>query len=284
MSATALAYATRGDRPDRSRQLTRAERSDETAELMTALAAASDQAEAERLRERIVLINVRVAEAVAARYERRGVPTEDLQQVAYEGLVKAVIRFDPTLRNDFLTFAVPTIRGELQRHFRDRGWTVRLPRRLQEIQWRAARVTDALSHELGRAPAPAEIATAIEVSIEDYHAAMAANGCFQPTSLDTRTGTETGTQSIGDLLPDEEPDRHYQAVEAKTALGPILRDLPERDRRILYLRYFEDRTQYEIGQDIGVTQMQVSRLLERILRDLRSDFEREPVPAPRSGS
>ena len=264
---------------DDRRRLKRAERSSETATLMDQLADTSDPVEVQRLRDRVILINGRVAEAVAARYERRGVPSDDLRQVAYEGLVKAVVRFDPALRNDFLSFAVPTIRGELQRHFRDLGWTVRVPRRLQEIQWRAGRVAEDLVHKLGRDPTAAEVADAIGATVEDYQAAMAANGCFQPTSLDAPTGSETGTQSIGDLLPDHDPERAYGAVEAKATLAPLLQQLPERDRRIVYLRYFEDLTQQEIGQDIGVTQMQVSRLLIRILSDVRANLERQPAGA-----
>jgi RNA polymerase sigma-B factor len=272
MSATAHIRVPQPRHED-DHDLTRAERSDETAALLTALASTDDPVDAERLRERIVLVNARVAEAVAARYERRGVPSDDLRQVAYEGLVKAVHRFDVSLRNDFLTFAVPTIRGELLRHFRDRGWAVRPPRRLQEIQTRAGRVTDRLAQDLGRDPTAEEVAAAIDESVEDYQDAMAASGCFQPTSLDARTGAGTGTQGIGDLLPDDLAARDYEAIEAKATLAPLLRRLPERDRHILYLRFFEDRTQHEIGTEIGVTQMQVSRLLMRILDDVRRQLE-----------
>jgi RNA polymerase sigma-B factor len=272
MPATARTHVPR-PRSEDDHDLTRAQRSDETAALLSALASASDPVEAEQLRERIVLINARVAEAVATRYERRGVPSDDLRQVAYEGLVKAVRRFDVTLRHDFLTFAVPTIRGELLRHFRDRGWTVRPPRRLQEIQTRAARVADRLAQDLGRDPTAEEVAAAIGEPVEDYQDAMAANGCFHPTSLDARTGAGAGTHGIGDLLPDDRADRDYEAIEAKATLAPVLRRLPERDRRILYLRFFEDRTQHEIGHEIGVTQMQVSRLLMRILDDVRRELE-----------
>lgn len=254
----------------------RAERSERTAALVAGLATTTDPHEAERLRERLILLNRRVAEAVASRYDRRGIPLDDLRQVAYEGLTKAALRFDPQLRNDFLTFAVPTIRGELQRHFRDRGWAVRPPRRVQETQYQVSLATDRLEHQLGREPTADEVATAAGVSAADYDDAMSAVGCFHPTSLDTTIYAEDGSRSLGDLIGDDEPGRPYETAEARATLTPVLRQLSERDRRIVYLRFFEDLTQEEIGADLGVTQMQVSRLLGRILTRLRDDLE---VPA-----
>lgn len=250
--------------------LSRSERSCETAELLAAAAKTSDPAEIDRLLGRVVLINRGVAEAVAGRYARRGIPIEDLRQVATEGLIKAVHRYDPALRNDLLTFAVPTIRGELQRYFRDHGWTIRPPRRIQEIQGQSARTTEILERRLGREPTDAEVADDIGVGHDQYRSAMASRGCFQPTSLDLLAGGE-GSQRLGDLLPDE--DRQFDAAEARVTLAPAIGRLPERDRRILYLRYFQDMTQKEIGADIGVTQMQISRLLNRILSDLRENLD-----------
>jgi RNA polymerase sigma-B factor len=249
--------------------LTRAERSEQTDALLQAAHASTDPAEVERLRARAVLINRGVAEAVARRYRHRGIAQDDLNQVAYEGLTKAVARFDPSLRNDLLTFAVPTIRGELQRYFRDQGWTVRPPRRIQEVQGRAQIAIRDLEQLLGREPDDAEVADELGVSVEEYGEAMAALGCFRPTSLDLPVGTETAT--LGDLLPDEEDLQ--DASDARVMLAPVVRELSERDRRILYLRFFEDRTQAEIGEDLGVTQMQVSRLLSRILDDLRDRLD-----------
>ncbi|MDO9352275.1 MAG: sigma-70 family RNA polymerase sigma factor, partial [Solirubrobacteraceae bacterium] len=134
----------RTTRRDGDRGLTRAERSEQTAALLTESVTCGDPAERERILERVVLINRGVAEAVASRYRSRGVPQDDLVQAAYEGLTKAVHRFDPLLRNDLLTYAVPTIRGELQRYFRDQGWVVRPPRRVQELQWRVNQTIDRL--------------------------------------------------------------------------------------------------------------------------------------------
>jgi RNA polymerase sigma-B factor len=248
--------------------LTRTERAEQTDRLLRAAARTDDADEAERLRARVVLINRGVADAVARRYRHRGVAHDDLVQVAYEGLIKAVARFDPALRNDLLTFAVPTIRGEVQRYFRDQGWMVRPTRRVQEVQGRAHAAARELQQTHGREPSEGEVADELGVSVAEYREAMAAQGCFQPVSLDLPVGSDHTT--LGDILVGEEDGA---ASEARIALGPVVRHLSERDRRILYLRFFEDLTQAEIGADLGVTQMQVSRLLSRILEDLRADLE-----------
>lgn len=249
--------------------LSRQERGEETERLLRAAHASTDPDERDELLGRVVVINRGVAEAVASRFRNRGVAQDDLRQVAYEGLTKAVRRFDPTLRNDLLTYAVPTIRGELQRYFRDHGWTVRPPRRIQELQWRVSRVVEQLTQEHGREPTDQEIADVLGTSVEEYRDAATAFGCFQPASLDQPVGRETDT-SIGDLIAGVDDDE--SASEARMTLAPVVRRLPERHRRILYLRFFEDLTQEEIGHDLGVTQMQVSRLLSRILGDLRAEL------------
>ena len=263
-TATIRRPASRAPR-DGDRGLTRQERSERTAELLDR-AKGADEETRRRLLEEVVLINRGVAEAVASRYRNRGIAQDDLVQVAYEGLTKAVMRFDPELRNDLLTYAVPTIRGELQRYFRDQGWTVRPPRRVQELQWRVNHAIEELAQSLGREPLDEEVMAHLDISPEDYREALEAFGCFQPTSLDLPVGQESPT-TLGALIPDEDADR--DAADARVTLAPVVRQLSERDRRILYLRFFEDRTQEEIGADLGVTQMQVSRLLSRILKNLR---------------
>jgi RNA polymerase sigma-B factor len=249
--------------------LTRAERAERTTALLERLHHTHDEAEAAALRAEVVLVNRGVAESVAMRYRGRGVSTEDLCQVAYEGLTKAVQRFDPDMRKDLLTFAVPTIRGELQRYFRDLGWTVRPPRRIQELQGRANQAFARMSQDLGREPTPDEVAAELDITPAEYRDAESALGCFTPTSLDQPAGESTAT--VGDLIVED--DDHQEASEARVMLAPVVRDLSARDRRILYLRFFEDRTQSEIGEDLGVTQMQVSRLLSRILGDMRHELE-----------
>lgn len=259
-------------RHDGDRGLTRAERSARTAELIELAHSTDDEAERRELLDEVILINRGVAEAVASRYRGRGVSQDDLFQVAYEGLTKAVRRFDPSTRNDLLTYAVPTIRGEVMRHFRDHGWSVRPPRRVQELQWRVNQCIEHLEHDLGREPRDAEVIAELGIDEAEYKEALEAFGCFQPTSLDQPVRDEASS-ALGDLLPDE--DDSQSAAEARVTLAPVVRRLSERDRRILHLRFFEDRTQAEIGEDLGVTQMQVSRLLSRILGTLREDLESE---------
>jgi RNA polymerase sigma-B factor len=267
---TAAPMTPRGPRRlDGDRGLTRAERSAATASLIAAAAASTDPVETRALLDEVIVINRGVAESVASRYYDRGVDREDLRQVAYEGLTKAVRRFDPATRNDLLTFAVPTIRGELLRHFRDRGWTVRPPRRVQELQWRVNQAIEALEGELGRSPSTAETVERLGITEDEYREALEAFGSFQPASLDQPVSGDSAT-SIGDLLPDA--DRETTASEARLTLAPVVRRLSERDRRVLHLRFFDDLTQEEIGKDLGVTQMQVSRLLSRILDTLRSEI------------
>lgn len=254
---------------DGDRGLTRAQRSERTAALLAAAAATEDTAEARTILDEVIVINRGVAESVASRYYDRGVDREDLRQVAYEGLTKAVRRFDPATRNDLLTFAVPTIRGELLRYFRDRGWTVRPPRRIQELQWRVNQAIESLEGELGRTPATAEVVERLGITEDEYREACEAFGSFQPASLDQPVASDSPT-SIGELIPDT--DGAVAASEARLTLAPVVRRLSERDRRVLHLRFFDDLTQEEIGQDLGVTQMQVSRLLSRILATLRSEI------------
>jgi len=218
------------------------------------------------LLDEVILLNRCVAEAVANRYRGRGVSEEDLHQSAFEGLVKAVHRFDPTIRPDLLTYAVPTIRGEVQRWFRDQGWMVRPPRRLQDLQWQVGRSIESLSQELGRQPTDAELSEDIGCSRGELDETVQAYGCFRPASLDKPVGHGTG-DTLADVLKTDDDERSES--EARAILAPVLRGIPERDRRILFLRFFEDQSQKEIGAELGVTQMQVSRLLSRILRDLR---------------
>lgn len=211
-----------------------------------------------------------VARSVASRYANRGIEEEDLLQVAYLALTRAARDFDPQRDQDFLAYAVPTIRGEVKKHFRDHGWTVRPPRRIQDTQARITRAEGELVQQIGRTPTAEEIADHLDAALRDVVEAMTADGCFAPASLDRPAGGadgESGTSTLGDLLVGT--DSIQPAAEARLTLGPAVRRLAERDRRILFLRYFEQCTQQEIAEEIGVTQMQVSRLLARILRDLR---------------
>ncbi len=221
--------------------------------------------------ERIVEVNMEVAKTLARRYYGHGERSEDLDQTAYLALTKAARRFDPGRGRDFLAFAVPTILGELRRHFRDACWMVRPPRRVQELQGRLASATEAFAQEHGRTPDPQEIAEMLGAKLDDVVEALTANGCFSPSSLDRPLDAES-TTSLGDTLAQEELS--YERVETHQVLRPLIEELPERERRVIELRFFRDWTQEQIGQEIGVTQMQVSRILSRIMKQLQGRLTR----------
>lgn len=247
-----------------------------TRRLLTRAADTTDEVERQRLHDEAVRRNMRVARAIAGRYRDRGLPTEDLVQVACLGLVKAVRRYDPSLEHDFLAYAVPTIAGEIKRFFRDYGWTVRPPRGIQELQAEVSRARATLSQELGRSPRLDEVAELLGVDVERVIEAVGAAGCYTPASLDVPLG-DGGPETLGEKLAGHDPD--YSRTEARIVLAPVVRSLPERDRKIIELRFFHGLTQQEIGDRLGVSQMQVSRLLSRILRQLRGALEDPPPPA-----
>ena len=240
-----------------------------TARLLDQLHHTDDEREKAALRAEVVVLNMGVARAIAHRYRQRGLAEDDLVQAAYVGLVKAVNGFDPKHERDFLSYAVPTVSGEVKRYFRDFGWAVRPPRRVQELQGQIAKVSSELTQKLGRSPRPSEVAQQCGLDVESVIEALAADGAFTPASLDVPVG-EDGAATLGDLMPDDEVD--FASAEARVVLGPAVRRLADLDRRILELRFFEGWTQEQIAQDIGVTQMQVSRLLSRILKDLRAEL------------
>jgi len=250
--------------------LSDSDRSETTARLLREISSTLDPEVQRLLREEVVMVNMVVARAIAQRYNKRGLHLDDLVQVAYMGLVKAVNGFDPSHDRDFLSYAVPTVSGEVKRFFRDFGWTVRPPRRIQELQSRISRISTDLAQELGRSPRPREVALALGVDVEEVIEALAADGAFTPSSLDVPIGPESSS-TLGDLVRDEGGE--LLSAEARVMLGPAVRRLGERDRRIVELRFFEGWTQEQIAQEIGVTQMQVSRLLSRILHTLREQIE-----------
>jgi len=222
----------------------------------------------------VIELNHRVALAVARRYANRGVALEDLQQAASEGLVKAVLRYDDTREQDLLSYAVPTIRGEVLRHFRDHSWSVRPPRRVQELQQLLRRTRDDLYAADGLEPTDLAVREAAGVSEADQTEAATASGCFQPTSLDQPTEPGSGI-SLGDLIPLDADQ--LGAAEARAMLSRLLPTLGSREQRVIYLRFFEERTQGEIGREFGVTQATVSRWLRETLDALR--LRLEPVAA-----
>ena len=221
------------------------------------------------VREQLIEAHLGLVEYLARRFAGRGEPLDDLIQVATIGLVKAVDRFDPDREVEFSTYATPTIVGELKRHFRDKGWAVRVPRRLQELNLRLSSVIGKLSQELQRSPTVAEIARAAGVSEEEILEGLDSAHAYRLISLDA-PATDEGL-SYHEQLGEE--DNTIEALEDWVSVGPLLRTLPPRERRMLYLRFFKGLTQSEIADQLGISQMHVSRLLAKTLVTLREGLE-----------
>jgi RNA polymerase sigma-B factor len=218
------------------------------------------------LRNQLVEEHMRLAEFLARRFSHRGESPEDLRQVALVGLLKAVERFEPDRGLQFSSFATPTITGELKRHFRDKGWAVRVPRRIQELHLELDRTVAELNQELGRPPTPAEIAQRAGVLEEDVLESMEAGSLYRLASLDSSRSDDEAAPSPAQRLG--EFDHELGAVENRVAVSEMLSLLPEREQKIVYLRFFEGLTQSEIAEQIGISQMHVSRLLVRSLEML----------------
>ena len=241
----------------------------EATELLLTRIEAGTAAERPALEDRVVRLNMSIASDVARRYRGRGIAADDLDQVALLGLVKAVKGYRPGRGSDFLSFAVPTIRGEVRRYFRDNGWTVRPPRSIQELQARITAADGDLCQVLGRSPRPSEIAEHLGEDLSRVIDALSANGCFVPTSLDADNG-DAEDAGLGDRLGGADPG--YASAEARVVLKPLFAGLDERERLILEMRFVRGCTQAEIGEAVGVTQMQVSRLLAGLLAKMRGQL------------
>ncbi|HSL67953.1 MAG TPA: SigB/SigF/SigG family RNA polymerase sigma factor [Actinomycetota bacterium] len=216
-------------------------------------------------REELVMMHQPLAEYLARRFSGRGEALEDLTQVAMVALIKAIDRFDTEREVKFSTYATATIVGELKRHFRDKGWALRVPRRLQETGLRVSRVVSELSQELGRSPTVKEIAVRTGLSEEEVLEGMDTVHAYSTASLDAPIDEEGGT--AGAQIGHE--DETLEVLEGWASVAPALRRLPARERRILYLRFFRGFSQTKIAEELGISQMHVSRLLSRTLRQLR---------------
>jgi RNA polymerase sigma-B factor len=226
-----------------------------------------------RIHEEIITLNLGVADSLAQRYSARGLPIDDLTQEARLALVRVVESFRPEYGHDFLSYAVPSILGALRKQFRDSGWTVRPPRRIQEAQQAINQCRSDLLQKLGREPRVTELAEELDLDEETVIEALSADGCYTPASLDRPVGTDgesdAGTRTLGSVLGSADPD--YDSCEARVMLRPLLARLDARDRKVLQLRFVDGLTQREVGEQIGVTQMQVSRILSRIFSTLRDE-------------
>lgn len=226
----------------------------------------------EEIRSRLVTEHLPVAEHIARRFSHRGESHEDLLQVATLGLINAVDRFDPARGVDFLSYAVPTIMGEVRRHFRDTGWAVRMPRRLQELHLSVSSAIARLSQDLGRAPTPSEIAGHLGLNTNEVYRGLEAGDAYRSASLDELL-SDTDEIPLGAAIGTD--DAELAEVENREVIRPLLRELPERERRIVLMRFFRGMTQTQIAEQIGISQMHVSRLLTRTLVWLRQRLDNE---------
>ncbi|MFY2859045.1 RNA polymerase sigma factor SigF [Mycobacterium sp. THU-M104] len=232
----------------------------------------ADSTDFQRHRDKIVERCLPLADHIARRFDGRGEPRDDLVQVARVGLVNAVIRFDVETGSDFVSFAVPTIMGEVRRHFRDNSWSVKVPRRLKELHLRLGSATADLSQRLGRAPTATELASELGMERQEVVEGLVAGSSYNTLSIDTGGGSEDDeVRAIVDTLGDV--DAGLDRIEDREALRPLLEALPERERMVLVLRFFESMTQTQIAERVGISQMHVSRLLAKSLARLRDQLQ-----------
>ena len=226
------------------------------------------------VRDHLVTMHLALVEHLARRFRDRGEPHEDLVQVGTIGLIKAVDRFDLDRGVEFSTYATPTIVGEIKRHFRDRGWAIRVPRRLQEMRLLLNRATAELTQQYGRSPTVAELAAHLGVTQDEVLEGLDSAQAYATASLDASGGSDDDSggsfmATLGEL------DTELEGVENRESLKPLLAALPEREQRILALRFFQNKTQSQIAQEVGLSQMHVSRLLARTLATLRTQLVEE---------
>ncbi|AXI78745.1 RNA polymerase sigma factor SigF [Peterkaempfera bronchialis] len=225
------------------------------------------------VRDTLIELNLPLVRYAAARFRSRNEPMEDIVQVGTIGLIKAIDRFDPERGVEFPTFAMPTVVGEIKRFFRDTSWSVRVPRRLQELRLALTRAGDELAQKLDRSPTVAELAQCLGVSEEEVVEGLAVGNAYTASSLDSTPTEEDGDGPLAERLGYE--DVALEGVEYRESLKPLLARLPARERRIIMLRFFANMTQSQIGEEIGISQMHVSRLLTRTLAQLREGLTSE---------
>jgi len=228
------------------------------------------------IRARLVDLNADLVRYIARRFANRGEPLEDIEQVGFLGLIQAIERFDPSLQNEFSTFATPTISGEIRRHFRDRSWAVRVPRRLQENYLRAVRAREQLQGELGREPTVPEIGARIGLDADDVLAALEVSPAQHAISLDARpAGAAEEMPDLGERLGQE--DEALELVELRDLIEQAMAHLTPREREIMVLRFFDQLPQTEVAKRLGISQMHVSRLQRAALEHMRQEFAEAPV-------
>ena len=228
----------------------------------------ASSAERSMARDDLVHLHLPLVEHCARRFRNRGEPFEDLVQVGTIGLIKSIDRFDLGRGVEFSTYATPTIIGEIKRYFRDKGWAIRVPRRLQELRMQIGATTAELTQVLGRSPTPRELAEAIGCSVEEIVEGIESSNAYSTLSLDaTDDSGEDGGVSMLEVIGLD--DDELEQIEIRESIKPLIEALPSREKQILLLRFFKNKTQSEIASEIGVSQMHVSRLLSRTLAQLR---------------
>jgi RNA polymerase sigma-B factor len=228
----------------------------------------------EAARDELITMYLNLVKYLASRFRNRGEPIDDLIQVGTIGLIKAIDRFDIDRQVEFTTYATPTIVGELKRYFRDKGWAIKVPRRLQELSFRVNQAMDALTQKLQRSPSIPEIAEHIGVTTEEVLEAMETSEAYNFVSLESdRGGDGSDTFSILEYIGKD--DALMAVVDDRTTLAAALKFLTPQEQRVLYLRFFEGLTQTEIARQLEISQMQVSRLLRKTLKVLRENIVRE---------
>jgi RNA polymerase sigma-B factor len=245
--------------------------SESAADLLSALSALPAHHPSRRaLRDQVIEAFLPLAQHLANRFGGRGEPIEDLVQTATVGLIKAVDKFDPSRGAEFPAYAIPTIIGEIKRHFRDRTWDIRVPRRLQELRLDISEATSNLLQELGRSPTVADIAEHLGLTEEEVLEGLEGARAYNAVSLSARASDGDQSTELGDLIGAD--DHEYELAELRVALGPAMAALDEREQRILTLRFYGNMTQSQIAEQVGVSQMHVSRLLARALAKLRGQL------------
>jgi RNA polymerase sigma-B factor len=239
-----------------------------TRELFHRLADVPEGPEKESVRNELVQLHLPLVDHLARRFRNRGEPLDDLVQVGTIGLIKSVDRFQLDRGVEFSTYATPTVLGEIKRYFRDKGWAVRVPRRLQELRLSLATATAELTQELGRAPTVAELAERLKVNAEDIIEGLESANAYSTLSLDAPDLGETDGQSMADSLGVD--DEALEGVDYRESLKPLLAKLDPRAKNILMLRFFRGMTQSQIAAEVGISQMHVSRILSRTLTQLRA--------------
>ncbi len=224
-------------------------------------------------RDQLVHLHLPLVEHCARRFRNRGEPFEDLVQVGTIGLIKSIDRFDSDRGVEFSTYATPTIIGEIKRYFRDKGWAIRVPRRLQELRMQIGTSTAELTQALGRSPTPRELAEAIGCTMEEIIEGIESSNAYSTLSLDASDDSEDGAATMLDALGVD--DENLEHVEIRESIKPLLDRLEPREKKILLLRFFKNMTQSQIAEEIGVSQMHVSRLLTKTLDRLRESLEQD---------